>query len=465
MTTVEAIVNFAAGLRWDEVPVETQDHLVDLVHDALAVAAAGAEAPGCRALLDLLGEWEVQAGCRVLYRQLHVSPPDAALANATLIEAWDYDDTHDQGLVHTVAPVFAAVQAVAEYSRRPIGRDEYLAACAAGVEILCRLGVASVTPLTWTRTSSLGGMAAAVAAAKVMGGSAAEIHNAAGIAYTQASGNSQTIVDAATSKKMQVGFAARSGVISALLAMRGVTGPKDILEGKHGYFRLYEPTTELVDTIAEGLGSRWELDRVTMKPFPCARDVHGSVAAALGAARGRRFEVDEIKSVEIRAPRLVVDVAGRPVLVGGPEAAVAAILSIPYTVSVALLRGAVRLDDLLEAAITAEAAQALQRLVEVRVDEALPPNDLSPVEVVIRLVDGTELVGRCDAMPGSRSWMLAHPEHIAAKHADCLSRGAMPGTQSALSAAEGLLRGAGSGNFAEDLMNCLDPGAVRQVVG
>lgn len=439
MTNIERLAAFAATTEWEDLPSITQGHLVALIRDAITVAAAGDAAPGCPELLSLAAEWVVPQGASVVYRDMVLPPPQAAMINATLCEAWDYDDTHDRGIVHALAPILWSVLAVAEWARHPVSGPEMLAACAVGVEILCRLGVASQTPLTWTRTTTLGGMAGAAAAGRVLRLDRDAIHNAMGIAYTQASGNSQTIADAATSKKMQVGFAARAAVLSTMLASRKITGPRDILEGEHGYFRLYEPNAESLDGALADLGDSWEIDEVAIKPFPCARDNHAALAAVLDATRGERLSPDTVDRVEVRTSQLVENIAGRPVTVSGPRATIAAILSIPYTVAVMLESGTLRLLDLTEERIVDPSRQRLQSRVDVKVDPAIAANNLAPVFVTIHLKNGTTLEGSCHTIPGTRTWMEENAALLDLKREDCISMAESEQAARRLTAADAVL--------------------------
>ena len=62
----------------------------------------------------------------------------AALANGALAEALQFDDTHNETIIHATSPTVAASLAAAE-SGGASGRD-FLAAVAAGNELTCRIG-------------------------------------------------------------------------------------------------------------------------------------------------------------------------------------------------------------------------------------------------------------------------------------------------------------------------------------
>ena len=72
--------------------------------------------------------------------------------------------------------------------------------------------------------------------------------NAIGIAHAQTPGcNRQGRQDGALTKRMHPGFSAMGGVLSANLALRGLTGAKEAIEGEHGFFNLYKNHEDTLD--------------------------------------------------------------------------------------------------------------------------------------------------------------------------------------------------------------------------
>jgi 2-methylcitrate dehydratase PrpD len=455
---IDDILDFASRTRWQDVPAETRAHVKSLMLDSFTVLPAGYRAVGCHEILDLLGQWPAQRGASVLFNTLKLPPPTAAMANATLAEAWDFDDTHDAAIVHCMSPVLYAALAAAEWSAEPADGSEFLSAVAVGLEVLARLGMACTSPLTWTRTATLGGVGGALAAVRVSKGSRDTLINAAGIAYMQAAGNSQTIVDAATAKKLQVGFAARAAVLGTLLAGKGLTGPKDILEGKYGYYELYERGKHTLDAALEGLGDKWEIDNISVKPFPCARETHAPIFAAIETMQGKRLKLQDIARVVVTGPGILRDISGKGTATAGPAAVVSAHLSIPYTLAVVLLEGNLTLLDFTEARIVELERQQLAAAVEVIVDTALPYNDLSPAEVTVTTRQGTVLRGSCREL--AEGFESARDASIVErKRRSCIGMSEHPRTSEFLSAAAKLLdRAEEQHDFAGAVVETLAPG-------
>src|SRR5208283_5330121 len=85
----------------------------------------------------------------------------------------------------------------------------------------------------WHTTGTCGTFGAAVTAGKLLDLDEEEIIQALGMAGTQAAGLVETF--GTMSKPLNPGKAAQSGVLAALLAQRGFTSSKQMLDSKIGY--------------------------------------------------------------------------------------------------------------------------------------------------------------------------------------------------------------------------------------
>lgn len=118
---------------------------------------------------------------------------------------------------------------------------ELLSAVALGLDLSCRVALASIVDRGWHRTAADGVFGAAAASGKLLRLTPQQMLAAFGIAYSHAAGNRQCILDGALTKRMQAGQAASAGVFSAVLAQTGFTGARNIFGGRFGFFELYQP--------------------------------------------------------------------------------------------------------------------------------------------------------------------------------------------------------------------------------
>ena len=93
-----------------------------------------------------------------------------------------------------------------------VSGERLLLAVALGLDVSCRVALASTVDRGWHRTAAMGVFGAAAASGKLLGLNVEQMVNALGIAFSQSAGNRQCIVDGALTKRLQAGQAASSGV-------------------------------------------------------------------------------------------------------------------------------------------------------------------------------------------------------------------------------------------------------------
>jgi len=209
-----------------------------------------------------------------------------------------------------------------------------------------------------------------------------------------------------------VGFAARAGVVAAQLAGRGVTGPLRVFEGKHGYFTLYERGDYNREQLTSGLGERYEVARLSVKPYPCARDSHAAIDAAR-TLREMGVAPRDIAQVTVHASQAMINIGGKPWSEATGNPVVEALLSMPFAVAVMLLRGDLFIGDFDRDAVLDPEVNALARRVTVVENPAIDPSALVPVTIEARLANGEVRRARCDRMRGSPEARLSRDEFIA----------------------------------------------------
>jgi 2-methylcitrate dehydratase PrpD len=415
----DTLARYIAETDFDRLPREVVDETKKFILDTIGVGLAGVREPGCREVVDLVKTWSSNpAGSTIIFYKDKVSPPDAAFANSVLMHALDFDDTLDSSAIHTHVSSLPAALALAEVRQGTSGKDLITSVCL-GVDITCRIASAITTPLSWIRTATCGSFGAAAAAAKILNLDERAILATLGVVYSQTAGNAQCLVDGGLVKRMQPGFSARSAVLSAALASRGVTGATNIFEGEYGFYNLYERGKVITERATENLGNHFGVMDLSIKPYPCCRMTHAAIDAALELSGSHVVDPDGITEVEVSVSKMVSDMVGAPFTMReNPQ--VDAQFSIPYTVAVALSNGGVVLSDFTSDSIKSEAPiLELARKVTVSVNPALPDKDISSLQMSITMRNGQMLTHKLDALKGSPSKPLSFDE-CAAKFKTCL---------------------------------------------
>src|SRR5258708_13093785 len=145
----------------------------------------------------------------------------------------------------------------------------------AGVEVMCRIGLAvpgRFHARHYHPTSLTGSFAAAAVAGRLHRLTEDELVHAFGICGSQAAGIIEYLSDGSWTKRLHPGWAAHAGVVAALLAQAGFTGPETVFEGEHGFYRAFAGGFDeaRLNDLLDSLGQTWELERLTFNPYPFA---------------------------------------------------------------------------------------------------------------------------------------------------------------------------------------------------
>jgi 2-methylcitrate dehydratase PrpD len=319
--------------------------------DTFGCMLGGSGSPGIDELFAVIARWGGRDESRVLLRGTRLPAPQAALLNASMGHALDFDDTLDTGgSIHPGVSVLGSVLAVCDslgaVTGGVSGRDVLLAV-ALGLDVSCRIALAATLDRGWHRTAAIGVFGATAAAGKLIGLTPEQMLAAFGIAYSHAAGNRQCILDGALTKRMQAGQAASAGVFSAVLAHTGFTGARNIFNGRFGFFELYQPNGYDASVLLRDLGTAFRGEALSYKPYPCGRPLHAAIDAALIARAQLKIErPDDIGSVTIEAdPAGHSDQFGRGLTKRRPTQVVEAQFAQPFLVAIALVHGKVGIAE------------------------------------------------------------------------------------------------------------------------
>ncbi|HEY1311239.1 MAG TPA: MmgE/PrpD family protein, partial [Pseudolabrys sp.] len=260
-----AIANFIAQVEYENIPDEVIGRIKLLILDSLGCALYGNDLEWSRILRATLGRLDTTKACRVWGTNELLSAPHAALVNGTLIQSFELDDVHRQGVLHVGAVTLPPLLAVTEIRPGMSGRD-FLRAAVAGYEIGPRVGKCMGPQHIgqgWHSGATVGVFSAAAGAAAALRLTAEQTVHALGIAGTQSAGLMAAQYGAMV-KRMHAGRAAQSGLYAALLAARDFTGIADVFEAPYGGFcTTFSRSTDRFDLtqLSSGLGERFETMR------------------------------------------------------------------------------------------------------------------------------------------------------------------------------------------------------------
>lgn len=344
-----------------------------------------------------------RAGSSVIGKSYRLTALDAALVNGYLAHALDYDDVHEDVRGHPSAVLLAALMAEAEASKCSglALMEGYLI----GLEVMCRLGKlvgSKHYELGWHSTATLGGIAAAVAVARMCRYTLEQTCHAIGMATTQAGGlrlHFGTVI-----KPMHAGFAARNGLLAARLAHANIAGAEETLTGPIGYLSLVSELGQAQEELdCTAWSTSWSILQpgLWFKKYPCCSASYHALDAAHDIWSKHKLQPGYIKAVTLTYPR-----GGDTALIHRrPKNGLEGKFSAEYVVALKLTQAELSVEDFAEQPIAAELQSIIERTTRLYSEERTASSKAMPkgrfTEVKVELNSGEILTAYCECPTGS----------------------------------------------------------------
>lgn len=361
---------FASRTDGARIPASVRHDARRAILNNLAAAFGGCRDAAVDAMLAVITPLSGPAIAPVVGRTEMLDYANAAWINAAIANVLDFDDTHLATVIHPTSPIAPALLAYAERRSReghPVPGRELIDAFAIGVDIACRIGNA-ISPghydRGWHITGTCGVFGAAAGVSRLMHLDAERTGWALANAATQAGGLVETL--GFHSKSLNPANAARNGLLSALLAEAGLSGPPAPIEGVRGFLRVLSDKTDPA-RLTDGLGETWELSKNALKPYPCGVVLHPVIDACLDLRLHNVLDPTTITRVTVRGNSLLKARADRQVSTGR-EAQVC----LSHSVAVALGLGRAGVPEYTDALVNDPGIRALGDKVVMQVDDTVP---------------------------------------------------------------------------------------------
>ncbi len=274
---IDALANFAhTPVSEDPKTTQALEMMRLSLLDWASVGIAGAGEP----VAEITRELGLADGgapvATVIGAATRVPMPVAALINGATSHALDYDDTHFAHIGHPSVAVIPAALAVAE--AHGLSGEEMLQAALVGVEASIRVGIwlgRAHYQTGFHQTATAGAFGATVAAARLMGLTAAQTAHALGLCSTRAAGLKSQF--GTMGKPYHAGMAAQTGVEVARAAKAGFISSLQGLEGDQGFGPTHAGEGNLL--AFEGLGTMWQILSISHKFHACCHGTHAMIEA------------------------------------------------------------------------------------------------------------------------------------------------------------------------------------------
>jgi 2-methylcitrate dehydratase PrpD len=387
------VAEWVSRVAFEDLPHDVVEATKRRILDVIGLAYAGAETPFGRATTAAAIAMSPPGPARIIGARDRVGVTTAAFANAALPQALEFDDTHNESIVHMSSPAVAAGLALAE--TQTISGHDLILAIAIANEISCRVG--SVSSGQFHRrgfhpTGLFAPFGIAYGAGRLLGLDAQQLAYAAGTCGSFAAGVLECWVDGTDTKFLHSGWAAQSGIAAAMLARAGVTGPPRIFEGRFGLFasHLQDPSVARdFDRIGERLGTYWESRNASFKPFPTAHVLHPYVSAILRVRHQHGITHRDVASIDCPVAEFNVSIVCEPVDEKcAPASRAHCRVCLQYTLAEALSTGQLGKQAYDDSSRLNPEVLALARKVRYHVDASFPGPGRFKGAVRVTLTDG-----------------------------------------------------------------------------
>jgi 2-methylcitrate dehydratase PrpD len=410
MDLISSLADHVGKIDFEALPRSVVEKTKLFILDSLGVALAGSQAPGVAQVAALMSEGRGKPESTVYYFGHRLSMMDAVLVNSMMVHALDFDDVHEDAVVHPGCVQVPVSFAVAEQLPSIVHGRDLIAAIALGTDVSCRLGLGLASGSGFVRSGTCGIFGAVVTAAKLRRCTKGEMVNALGIAFSQTAGNMQAVADGALVKRMQPGFMARNGIFSVLLAERGISGPANTMDGKYGFLELYKRGEVHREKITRALGAHYEVENVSVKPYPCGRFTHGAVEMAMAMAKEYNLEAGQISDITVLVNKKAQEYVGRPYDLNRGNLQVMAQFCIAYGVAAGIVRRDLFIGEFEEKVIKDPIIGQLALKVKSVLDESNAGSE--GTGLVIKTEDGRSLSKRVEFPKGHPQNFLTEREFI-----------------------------------------------------
>src|SRR5688500_8275352 len=418
------VARFITETKASSIPADVMHLGKRSMLDGIGLAFAGNAAESghiVRTRLKSLGL--PRKGATVIGTGMKVPARFAAFANGIAIHADDYDDTQlavakDRVyglLTHPTASVLPVVLALGETGNRS-GLD-VLTAYQVAVEAETKISEA-INPRHYDHgfhsTATVGAIAAAAAAARMMKLNREQTRRALGIGASQSAGLRENF--GTMTKPFHPGRSAESGIVAAEFAKLGWTATPIVLEAGRGFFKAAGGGYDA--NIAGRLGNPWTFafPGVSIKPHPSGSLTHPGMGLMLDLIVKHDIRPGEVKRVKVGTNRHMPNA----LIHHRPQNELQAKFSMEFCMAILLLESRAGLKEFTDEVVLRPDVQKMIEKVDFVVDERAEAAGYHKMTTYIdvELADGRRVSGVADFGKGSPDQPMSYDE-VAQKFCEC----------------------------------------------
>jgi 2-methylcitrate dehydratase len=400
-TITAEISRWAAGVKFSDLSPEAVHQSKRFLLDSVGCALGGFRQHDVALALRVLDEVAAPGPATVIGSGKKMDVVHAAFANALMIRCMDYNDIYWKQDPSHPTDIFPAALACSE--RAKSDGKELMVGLVLGHEFemrLCEAAFPGIRERGWHH-ATFTALVSPIVAGRMLHLPWEQIQHAIGISASARACFGAVTAGKLTMMKNTVSpMGTESGVLAALLAGEGYTGPEHIIDGKEGLVHVFGPEWKL-NLLTEGLGESWRITQCGMKFFPTEALTHAPISATLDLIKEHDLKPEQIAKVHIRSLARAADILADPSKYD-PRSKETADHSLPYCIAAAIVDRQVTPAQFTPEKINDPQVRAQLRKVEVvaapEIERVFPA--LQRVAVTITTTDGKAFSKQLDYPKG-----------------------------------------------------------------
>jgi 2-methylcitrate dehydratase len=334
----ETFARYAFNLKYEDIPPEVARTAKRIILDTIGCAIGGHTAGPAQIAQKLAANVSAKQAATIMCTGQKTTPEMAVFANGVMIRYLDFNDGYiNRGSGHPSDALAALLTPAELYGRS--GKD-LIVAMVLAYEVFGKIMDIFETRALGLDQSTVLGLASVVGIGKLMGLTQQQLTNAIGITVGANTAINQGRVGTLSNfKSYACADASRKAIFSAELAQAGMTGPREVFEGRDGFFNVISRTPF---TIAAPGSEPYGVMRAFTKRFALGQ-YSQTVAQAAMEARAFYKDPAEIAEINLHVSKSAIHVMAASADKWRPQTHETADHSMPYSTGVVLMYG--KLDE------------------------------------------------------------------------------------------------------------------------
>ena len=340
ITIAERLSEYAANLRFEDLPAAVVHRAKCFFVDSFGCALGGYDSEPVKIARSLAQDVTSRKPARIFCSGETTSLDLAVFANAAMVRYLDFNDGYIGLEAGHPSDNIAGIVTAGEVAKAD-GKTLIVATVIA-YEVFGRMcDTLNIKPMGFDHVT-IGAMASVLSIGRVLGLTQPQLLEALNLVVAGNVALYQTrIGNVSMWKGCAYANASRNAVFATQLALRGMTGPSPIFEGRAGYFKaVSQRRFELAPFGGKG-GSSFKIMECLIKRYPLGQYSQSVVDAAI-QARAAAGDAANIASVEVRTLHTAVSMMAGDPEKWRPANRESADHSMPYTAGIALMYGHIK---------------------------------------------------------------------------------------------------------------------------